>query len=852
MNTWKSMAYGVIVTVTAVLFGCGGGGGDSDTPPSVLLSGQVQAPSGQIALLRKPTLLDSIARLFIPAAQAMISGLLPVEDGTQVDLVRINDAGTIDAIIASTTTTGGRYTFNLTASNVEFSSDLMVLVPGLGVQMRAFVTTETIDINPVTEAVSRVVFEQIASTPGSLLENFTVAEIHTLYSSVDLLTSLSGSTTLADVDSTVTAVINLVMQDNGIINFLASAASPGQTETGPGDVANLFPLDLGDTWNFLVGASDQNSDYFNETAVTGTKLIDGLTTSVVSESSPDNTGLPTEEYLEKNSQGIINRGNNDPDDFITPQIVPYQQVKFPVSIGTSDKVVDKSGLIWQEDLDDDGMNESFSVAVTVTNTGVEAVTLPIGNFPNALRSDIKLDLQVTLSAIGEKVTLTRDITEWHAPDIGPIKTSESTLTEGPGGSIIDTEITELSGYLVNGSGRGLLPKFTIASELATADSDTESPGQPGIGSDRSNYLVVTCREAGSSSPSGVFGVFVSTTGALSNPFPIAQHTCFGFAAAVAFDGANYLVVFQRYSNGDFGDLDIFATRVTPSGNILDSVDGFPISPGSESKISPTVAFDGTNYLVVYGKYILSATLWDIYATRVSPAGQLLDEFPISAASGDQLSPSVAFDGTNYMVVWEDTPTGSGPSLATDVIGARVSSAGTVLDPAGIAIATAAAYQGDAHIAYDGSNYFVAWANVDSFFLVPPVSGIYGRRLKTDGTLLDDTSDTTGIAINTTPLSKDDITVNFNGSNYFVVWRMGAFSNDPPAGVYAARITTTGELLDGPPNSTGLSVSGLPPDFSRYVHPTMLFNGTNSLLTWNNNIELSGSWKSLEALFIYPF
>ena len=130
MNTWKSMAYGVIVTVTAVLFGCGGGGGDSDTPPSVLLSGQVQAPSGQIALLRKPTLLDSIARLFIPAAQAMISGLLPVEDGTQVDLVRINDAGTIDAIIASTTTTGGRYTFNLTASNVEISSDLMVLVSG--------------------------------------------------------------------------------------------------------------------------------------------------------------------------------------------------------------------------------------------------------------------------------------------------------------------------------------------------------------------------------------------------------------------------------------------------------------------------------------------------------------------------------------------------------------------------------------------------------------------------------------------------------------------------------------------------------------------------------------------------
>jgi len=176
----------------------------------------------------------------------------------------------------------------------------------------------------------------------------------------------------------------------------------------------------------------------------------------------------------------------------------------------------------------------------------------------------------------------------------------------------------------------------------------------------------------------------------------------------------------------------------------------------------------------------------------------------------------------------------------------------VLDPAGIAIATAAGSQVEPQIAFDGNNYFIVWADVDSLFLVPPVSNIYGRRIMPDGTLLDGSADTDGIEISTSALSKGDITVHFNGTEYLVVWRMGAYSNDPPAGVFASRITTAGVKLDGTPDSTGLAVTGPPIDYSIYVHPVLLSNGTNTLLTWNNNIELSGTRKSLEALFIYPF
>jgi hypothetical protein len=105
------------------------------------------------------------------------------------------------------------------------------------------------------------------------------------------------------------------------------------------------------------------------------------------------------------------------------------------------------------------------------------------------------------------------------------------------------------------------------------------------------------------------------------------------------------------------------------------------SPAFESHFAPAVAFDGTNYLVVWmdGR----GTFYDIYGARLSRAGVVLDQggFAISTAAREQLMPAVAFDGTNYLVTWTDYRS----ETNSDIYGARVSRAGAVLDPAGIAI-----------------------------------------------------------------------------------------------------------------------------------------------------------------------
>ena len=69
---------------------------------------------------------------------------------------------------------------------------------------------------------------------------------------------------------------------------------------------------------------------------------------------------------------------------------------------------------------------------------------------------------------------------------------------------------------------------------------------------------------------------------------------------------------------------------------------------------------------------------DLYGARVSKDGVVLGSAPIviSAAAGDEADAAVAFDGTNYLVVWQDQRGSTG----RDIYAARVSPDGTVLDP----------------------------------------------------------------------------------------------------------------------------------------------------------------------------
>jgi hypothetical protein len=92
--------------------------------------------------------------------------------------------------------------------------------------------------------------------------------------------------------------------------------------------------------------------------------------------------------------------------------------------------------------------------------------------------------------------------------------------------------------------------------------------------------------------------------------------------------------------------------------------------------SPAIASNGKDlFLVVY--YRKNTNDFDIYGTRVTIDGKVLDPqgIPISVAPGDQMFPSVTWNGENFFVVWQDYRSGKN----WDILGARVTSLVELLD-----------------------------------------------------------------------------------------------------------------------------------------------------------------------------
>jgi len=153
---------------------------------------------------------------------------------------------------------------------------------------------------------------------------------------------------------------------------------------------------------------------------------------------------------------------------------------------------------------------------------------------------------------------------------------------------------------------------------------------------------------------------------------------------------SFLVVFKsgHLAEGDLREGmnyvgDLVACRVDKSGKVLDA-EPFVVSAAEDLQEHPCVAFDGTNFLVVW-QDLRNGKDWDVYAARVSPDGKVLDPDGILVSGGvhNQALPDVTWDGKAFQVVWQDYRSGN----RYEVYGARVSADGKILDPQGKPLVT---------------------------------------------------------------------------------------------------------------------------------------------------------------------
>lgn len=372
-------------------------------------------------------------------------------------------------------------------------------------------------------------------------------------------------------------------------------------------------------------------------------------------------------------------------------------------------------------------------------------------------------------------------------------TPDGSVVDAPGVAIPPATDSSVGDLAFNGADyfvvweRGDVYGARVSVDLTLPDSTTTKVSMaardqfsPGLAFDGANYLVVWHEHC--CTDYDVYGARVEPGGAVLDPLGFAICTATGdqTQGRVAFDGSNYFVVWQDSRNGAYGRCDIYGSRITPGGSVLDPT-GIPVSICPTDQGNPDIVFNGTNCFIVWHREI-TGPLADIYGAHVAPDGTVLDPdgIVISAASDTQEYPAVAFDGVNYLVVWQDRRVGRW----YDIYGARVDTDGRVLDPDGVIISEAGWSQKLPDVAFDGSNYLVVWYDKRDGLS----NDIYGARLNTDGGVLEPS----GIPISTATDHQTGAAVVFDGVDYLVAWkdhRNGSFDT------YGTRVSTGGVVRD---------------------------------------------------------
>ena len=327
--------------------------------------------------------------------------------------------------------------------------------------------------------------------------------------------------------------------------------------------------------------------------------------------------------------------------------------------------------------------------------------------------------------------------------------------------------SDIYGRRVAADGTLIGEDFAISAALA----DQEDPA---IVSTGTGYLVVWV-DSRTLYPRGmdIYGQRVSATGELvGNPFRVCGAGALGFdqAPAIAWDGSETLVVWSDNRNETERNYDIYGRRV--------SADGVP--QGADFRISgtnavadeydPAVAWNGTGYLVVWEdlRDELDRGV-DVRGRRVSAAGAPEGkDFRISgtSATADDVAPAVASGSGNFLVVWQDSRLL--PDRQSDIYGRIVSAAGK---PVGanfrVCGPQATGWDWVPAVVWDGTipAYLVVWQDERNW--QDREADIYGRRVDGNGSRVGGDFRISGPGATDSEYSP---AVTWNGSSHLVVWQ----------------------------------------------------------------------------------
>lgn len=303
----------------------------------------------------------------------------------------------------------------------------------------------------------------------------------------------------------------------------------------------------------------------------------------------------------------------------------------------------------------------------------------------------------------------------------------------------------------------------------------------------------------------IFGARVDSAGNVQDAsgLPVGTSSLELGDPAITWNGVEHLVAWTE------GRSSVRAARVTVSGAIQSA---FDLSTPSYSSARPALAASAADVLIAWqdGRWGES----DIYAARIiegaiAPPG----EFYVSGMPSREEEPALASDGTDFFAVWRDYRGGFGD---TEIYGTRLTTEGTVLDPAGIFVSRGPLLSAsEPAVAWGANTYLVVWTQ-RTRSVGTSTYQVHGARVAADGSVLDATP-----FLIASEADEGEPDVAWNGSDFFVVWSAGQ--------IHGARVTPQGQVRD----TTPLRISRSSNPTAR---PAIGWSGQVHLVVWEHRVN----------------
>ncbi len=206
---------------------------------------------------------------------------------------------------------------------------------------------------------------------------------------------------------------------------LVSQVQADETVTVIAHSDEYFPDRPGNRWQYRGEISEgplqviDQKFFVNESKVTGTRTVKGVTVTVFHDTNAGNHG-PSDSFYRRDAAGIVYYGS-EPGTPLEQQLVPYQIVRFPLTLSSSFQQFDRNDLDFGTDVDGDGTNEHVDVQGVVSVLAQESVNVPAGSYPDAVKVEARMTLRIHLSSTGKSATGIDVMTAWFAKGVGLIK-----------------------------------------------------------------------------------------------------------------------------------------------------------------------------------------------------------------------------------------------------------------------------------------------------------------------------------------------------------------------------------------------------------------------------------------------